>query len=38
MIKVIMGDDISVYEQGVADWYANGGQAITEEVNAFYGK
>lgn len=36
MVKVIMGEDISVYEQAVADWYANGGQAITDDVNAFY--
>ena len=34
MVKVIMGDDISVYESAVADWYANGGQAITDDVNA----
>lgn len=36
MVKVIMGEDISVYEQAVADWYANGGQAITDDVNAYY--
>ena len=36
MCNVIMGEDISVYEQAVADWYANGGQAITDDVNAYY--
>ncbi len=36
MVKVIMGEDISVYEQAVADWYANGGQKITDDVNEFY--
>ena len=36
MVKVIMGEDISVYEQAVTDWYANGGQAITDDVNAYY--
>lgn len=36
MVKVIMGEDISVFDQAVTDWYANGGQAITDDVNAFY--
>lgn len=36
MVKVIMGEDISVYEKAVESWYANGGQAITDEVNAYY--
>lgn len=36
MIKVIMGEDISVWEKGVEDWYKNGGNKITEEVNEFY--
>lgn len=36
MIKVIMGEDISVYEQAVEQWYATGGQTITDEVNAYY--
>lgn len=38
MVKVIMGEDISVYEAAVESWYANGGQAITDDVNAYYGK
>ena len=36
MVKVVMGEDISVYEDAVATWYANGGEAITEEVNDYY--
>ncbi len=36
MTKVIMGDDISVYEEAVQDWKANGGQIMTDEVNAWY--
>lgn len=36
MVKVVMGEDISVYEDAVAAWYANGGEAITEEVNDYY--
>lgn len=35
-VKVIMGEDISVYEEAIENWYANGGQAITEEVNDYY--
>ena len=31
-----MGEDISVWEKAVSDWYANGGKTITEEVNAYY--
>ena len=36
MYKVVMGEDISVYEKAVEQWYATGGHAITEEVNAYY--
>ena len=36
MIQVIMGADISVFEDGVAQWYATGGQDITDEVNEYY--
>lgn len=36
MIKVIMGEDISVFERAVEVWYANGGQAITDDINAYY--
>lgn len=36
MYKVVMGEDISVYEKAVEDWYKSGGEAITEEVNAYY--
>lgn len=38
MVKVIMGEDISVYEAAVESWYANGGQDITDDINAYYGK
>ena len=34
MAKVVMGDDVSVFDQAVAEWYANGGQLITDDVNA----
>ena len=36
MMEVVMGADISVYEEAVAQWYANGGQTITDEVNEYY--
>ncbi len=36
VIKVIMGEDISVYEKAVQEWYAAGGQTITDEVTAYY--
>lgn len=36
MLEVIMGADISVYNQAVSDWFANGGQMITDEVNEWY--
>ena len=36
MVKVIMGEDVSVYEKAVETWYASGGQQITDEVNAYY--
>lgn len=36
MYKVVMGEDISVYEKAVEQWYATGGQTITDEVNAYY--
>ena len=36
MEKVIMGEDISVYEKAVKEWYQNGGQIMTDEVNAWY--
>lgn len=35
-IKVIMGEDISVFEDAVAAWYQSGGQAITDEVTEYY--
>lgn len=34
--KVIMGADISVWEDAVAEWYTTGGQTITDEVNDWY--
>lgn len=36
MTKVIMGEDISTYEKAVEEWYQNGGQIMTDEVNAWY--
>ncbi|MDW7656434.1 MAG: extracellular solute-binding protein [Bacillota bacterium] len=36
MLKVIMGADISVFEEAVQTWYDTGGQAITDDVNAYY--
>lgn len=36
MVKVVMGEDISVYHDAVKAWYANGGEAITKEVNDYY--
>jgi hypothetical protein len=38
MVDVVMGAPISVYEQAVEKWYANGGQAITEDVNNYYAR
>ena len=32
---VIMGADISVFDQMVEDWYAGGGQTLTDQVNAW---
>lgn len=36
MYKVIMGEDISVYEEALDTWYKTGGEQITEEVNDWY--
>lgn len=36
MIKVVMGEDISVFEQAVESWKSSGGDQITEEVNEWY--
>lgn len=36
MLEVIMGADIATYDQAVTAWITNGGQAITDEVNAWY--
>ena len=33
---ITFGEDIAVYEKAVEDWYKNGGQTITDEVNAYY--
>ena len=35
IVKVIMGEDVSVYEDAVAYWYANGGETITQEVTDY---
>ena len=36
MLEVIMGADISVFEDAVETWYKTGGQDITDEVNEYY--
>jgi len=36
MLEVIMGADISVYDNAVQTWFATGGQMITDEVNEWY--
>lgn len=36
MLEVIMGADISVYDDAVQSWFATGGQMITDEVNEWY--
>ena len=38
MQEVIMGADISVYDAACEAWLANGGQMITDEVNAASGR
>lgn len=34
--QVIMGEDISVWKNAVAEWYATGGQQMTDEANEWY--
>ena len=36
MLEVIMGADISTYDKAVENWFASGGQQITDEVNEWY--
>jgi len=36
MMQVITGEDISVFDKAVEDWYANGGDLMTKEVNEWY--
>lgn len=36
MLKIVMGEDIDTFDAAVAEWYANGGSAITEEINDYY--
>lgn len=36
MTRVIAGEDISSYDKAVENWLANGGQELTDEVNAWY--
>lgn len=35
-VKIIMGDPIENFDKYVEDWYNQGGQQITDEVNAWY--
>jgi hypothetical protein len=37
-VKVIAGEDISVYDAAVDAWKAGGGDDITKEVNDWYAK
>lgn len=34
--KVIMGDPLEQFDTFVSDWHRTGGDAITDEVNAWY--
>ena len=34
--KIVMGDDVSNWDAAIEYWYKNGGQAITDDVNAYY--
>lgn len=34
--KIMMGDSLDTFDAMVEDWYKNGGDIITEEVNAWY--
>ena len=36
MVQVITGDDISEFDKAVEKWYADGGEALTQEVNEWY--
>ncbi|MDL2293523.1 extracellular solute-binding protein [Ruminococcaceae bacterium OttesenSCG-928-D13] len=36
ILNVVMGADISTFDQAVEDWNASGGSQITDEVNAWY--
>ena len=36
MVVVITGDDISEFDKAVEKWYADGGEALTQEVNEWY--
>jgi putative aldouronate transport system substrate-binding protein len=38
IVKVIAGEDISVYDAAVDAWKAGGGDDITKEVNDWYAK
>ncbi len=38
MLKIVMGEDIDTFDAAVAEWYANGGEAITEEINDYYSR
>ena len=35
-MKIVMGADVSDWDAAVESWYQNGGQAITDDVNAYY--
>ena len=38
MLKIVMGEDVDTFDEAVAEWYTNGGEAITEEINDYYSK
>lgn len=38
MLEVIMGADVSVYDNAVNVWLSSGGQMIIDEINEAMGK
>lgn len=35
-LKIVMGADISTFDDAVSTWYSSGGQAITDDVNDYF--
>lgn len=36
MLNIIMGDDVSKYDEAIAAWQRGGGDTITQEINEWY--